>query len=97
MSVCYFRRKIALATRSLTLDTICAPTQGPLLTFMKIKRSAEPGGNELPPRPTQRFVSHAGSRTGFWTGTVNEVVAFIDAAEDKASKPFNRFADLSAL
>ena len=28
---------------------------------------------------------------------VNEVVAFIDAAEDKASKPFNRFADLSAL
>ena len=28
---------------------------------------------------------------------VNEIVAFIDAAEAKASKPFNRFADLSAL
>ena len=28
---------------------------------------------------------------------VNEVVAFIDAAENRASKPFNRFADLSAL
>jgi hypothetical protein len=28
---------------------------------------------------------------------VNEVVAFIDAAEDRASKPFHRFADLSAL
>jgi hypothetical protein len=28
---------------------------------------------------------------------VNEIVAFIDIAEEKASKPFNRFADLSAL
>jgi hypothetical protein len=28
---------------------------------------------------------------------VNEIVAFIDVAEDRASKPFNRFADLSAL
>src|SRR6266403_5965052 len=28
---------------------------------------------------------------------VNEIVAFVDAAEDRASKPFNRFADLSAL
>ena len=28
---------------------------------------------------------------------VNEMVAFIDAAEERASKPFNRFADLSAL
>ena len=28
---------------------------------------------------------------------VNEIVAFIDIAEERASKPFNRFADLSAL
>ena len=28
---------------------------------------------------------------------VNEIVAFIDVAEESASKPFNRFADLSAL
>ena len=28
---------------------------------------------------------------------VNEIVAFIDTAEARASKPFNRFADLSAL
>jgi hypothetical protein len=28
---------------------------------------------------------------------VNEVVAFIDTAEKRASKPFNRFADMSAL
>ena len=28
---------------------------------------------------------------------VNEVVAFIDTAEKRASQPFNRFADLSAL
>ena len=28
---------------------------------------------------------------------VNEVVAFIDTAERRASKPFHRFADLSAL
>jgi hypothetical protein len=28
---------------------------------------------------------------------VNEIVAFIDAAEQRASQPFNRFADLSAL
>ena len=28
---------------------------------------------------------------------VKEIVAFIDAAEERASKPFNRFADLSAL
>jgi hypothetical protein len=28
---------------------------------------------------------------------VNEIVAFVDAAEERASKPFNRFADLSAL
>ena len=28
---------------------------------------------------------------------VNEIVAFIDAAEARASKPFNRFAYLSAL
>ena len=28
---------------------------------------------------------------------VNEIVAFIDIAEKRASKPFNRFADLSAL
>jgi hypothetical protein len=28
---------------------------------------------------------------------VNEMVAFIDVAEERASKPFNRFADLSAL
>ena len=28
---------------------------------------------------------------------VNEIVAFIDVAEGRASKPFNRFADLSAL
>jgi hypothetical protein len=28
---------------------------------------------------------------------VKEMVAFIDAAEERASKPFNRFADLSAL
>jgi hypothetical protein len=28
---------------------------------------------------------------------VNEIVAFIDVAEKRASKPFNRFADLSAL
>ena len=26
---------------------------------------------------------------------VNEIVAFIDVAEERASKPFNRFADLS--
>jgi hypothetical protein len=30
-------------------------------------------------------------------GIVKEIVAFIDVAEEKASKPFNRFADLSAL
>ena len=30
-------------------------------------------------------------------GIVNEIVAFIDVAEERASKPFNRFADLSAL
>ena len=28
---------------------------------------------------------------------VNEIVAYIDVAEEGASKPFNRFADLSAL
>jgi hypothetical protein len=28
---------------------------------------------------------------------VNEIVTFIDIAEERASKPFNRFADLSAL
>lgn len=28
---------------------------------------------------------------------VNEVVAFIDTAESRASNPFNRFADMSAL
>ena len=28
---------------------------------------------------------------------VKEIVAFIDVAEERASKPFNRFADLSAL
>lgn len=28
---------------------------------------------------------------------VNEIVEFIDTAEARASKPFNRFADLSAL
>lgn len=28
---------------------------------------------------------------------VKEIVAFIDVAEQRASKPFNRFADLSAL
>jgi hypothetical protein len=28
---------------------------------------------------------------------VNELVAFIDLAEERASKPFDRFADLSAL
>ena len=28
---------------------------------------------------------------------VNDIVAFIDMAETKASKPFNRFCDLSAL
>lgn len=28
---------------------------------------------------------------------VNEVVAFIDIAESRASKPFNRFTDMSAL
>ena len=28
---------------------------------------------------------------------VNEIVAFIDVAEERASKPFNRFADLWAL
>ena len=28
---------------------------------------------------------------------VNEIVAFIDIAEEKASKPLNRFADLSAI
>ena len=28
---------------------------------------------------------------------VNEIVAFIDFVEERASKPFNRFADLSAL
>ena len=28
---------------------------------------------------------------------VNEVVAFIDTAERRASKPFNRFTDMSAL
>jgi hypothetical protein len=28
---------------------------------------------------------------------VNQVVAFIDTAEKKASKPFNRFTDMSAL
>jgi hypothetical protein len=28
---------------------------------------------------------------------VNEIVAFIDVVEERASKPFNRFADLSAL
>src|SRR6476646_6411002 len=28
---------------------------------------------------------------------VNEIVAFIDIAEEKASKPFNRFTDMSAL
>jgi hypothetical protein len=28
---------------------------------------------------------------------VNEIVVFIDTAEARASKPFNRFADLSAL
>jgi hypothetical protein len=28
---------------------------------------------------------------------VNEIVAFIDVAEERASKPFNRFADLSVL
>jgi hypothetical protein len=28
---------------------------------------------------------------------VNEIVAFIDVAEERTSKPFNRFTDLSAL
>jgi hypothetical protein len=28
---------------------------------------------------------------------VNEMVAFLEVAEEKAQKPFNRFADLSAL
>ena len=28
---------------------------------------------------------------------VNEIVAFIDTAEERACKPFHRFADLSAL
>src|SRR5438093_6724781 len=28
---------------------------------------------------------------------VNEIVAFVEAAEERAQKPFNRFADLSAL
>jgi hypothetical protein len=28
---------------------------------------------------------------------VNEIVAFIHVAEERASKPFNRFVDLSAL
>jgi hypothetical protein len=28
---------------------------------------------------------------------VNEIIAFVEAAEEKAQKPFNRFADLSAL
>ena len=28
---------------------------------------------------------------------VNEIVAFIETAEERASKPFHRFADLSAL
>ncbi len=28
---------------------------------------------------------------------VNEIAAYIDVAEERASKPFNRFADLSAL
>jgi hypothetical protein len=28
---------------------------------------------------------------------VNEIVAFVDTAEKRASKPFNRFTDLSAL
>src|SRR5438552_17363875 len=28
---------------------------------------------------------------------VNEIVAFVEAAEEGAQKPFNRFADLSAL
>jgi hypothetical protein len=30
-------------------------------------------------------------------GLVNEIVAFIEAAEKGATKPFNRFTDLSAL
>ncbi len=29
--------------------------------------------------------------------TVNEIVAFIDAVEERSSEPLNRFADLSAL
>jgi len=29
--------------------------------------------------------------------SVNEIVTFINVAEERASKPFNRFADLSAL
>ena len=28
---------------------------------------------------------------------VNEIVAFVEAAEERAQKPFNRFADLSTL
>src|SRR4030095_1496169 len=28
---------------------------------------------------------------------LNEIVAFVEAAEERAQKPFNRFADLSAL
>src|SRR5436190_17859653 len=28
---------------------------------------------------------------------VNEIVAFVEAAEERAQKPFNRFADLLAL
>src|SRR5438270_5219081 len=28
---------------------------------------------------------------------VNEIVEFVEAAEERANKPFNRFADLSAL
>src|SRR5437879_12020604 len=28
---------------------------------------------------------------------VNEIVAFVEAAEERAQKPFNRLADLSAL
>ena len=28
---------------------------------------------------------------------VNEIVAFVEAAEERAQKPFNRFVDLSAL
>src|SRR5437763_9610429 len=42
-------------------------------------------------------LSLSGSRGAFYESLVNEVVVFIDTAERRANKPFNRFADLSAL